>query len=105
VTSRAGADRSVTAERGCESLFGGKVRLFTADCLHAMLRHASLAAVATRGIRVISDYLSPAISLEADYDRILELERKLGRRPEFAAVARYVQLLVRRSGPEPERSL
>jgi S-adenosylmethionine-dependent methyltransferase len=97
----AGVGRSLAAEWGRESLFGGRVRLFTPENLNAMLRQASLAATATRGVRVISDYLPPAISFEAEYERILELERELGRRPEFAAVARYIQLLVRRT-PEAE---
>ena len=93
----AGAGRNLAAEWGCESLFGGKVRLFTAESLNAMLRQASLTSTATRGVRVISDYLPPSVSLESEYERILELERMLGRRPEFAAVARYSQFLVRRS--------
>jgi S-adenosylmethionine-dependent methyltransferase len=97
----AGAARNLAAEWGCESLFGGKVRLFTPESLTAMLRQNSLAATATRGVRVISDYLPPAVSFEAEYERILELERELGSRPEFAAVARYAQLLLRR-GPEAE---
>jgi S-adenosylmethionine-dependent methyltransferase len=96
------AGRCLTAEWGCESLFGGKVRLFTPDNLNAMPRPASLDATATRGVREISDYLPPAISFEAEYDRILELERDLGRRPEFAAAARYAQFLVRRT-PEAEK--
>ena len=91
----AGAERSLTAEWGSESLFGGKVRLFTPESLHAILGEASLTATAVRGIRVVSDYLPPAISMEAEYERIFELERKLGRRPEFLAVARYAQFLVR----------
>ena len=98
----AGARRSLAAEWGYESLFGGKVRLFTPESLNSMLRQAALRATATRGVRVISDYLPPTISLDAEYERILELERKLGSRPEFAAAARYAQLLVRRS-QEPER--
>ena len=93
----AGAGRNLAAEWGCESLFGGKVRLFTAESLNAMLRQASLTSTATRGVRVISDYLPPAVSLEVEYERILELERMLGTRPEFAAVARYSQSLIRRS--------
>jgi S-adenosylmethionine-dependent methyltransferase len=97
----AAAARNLAAEWGCDSLFGGKVRLFTPESLSAMLRQNSLAATATRGVRVISDYLPPAISFDAEYERILELERELGRRPEFAAVARYVQVLVRRT-PEAE---
>ena len=98
----AGAERMLAAEWGCESLFGGKVRLFTPESLDALLRGASLTATAKRGVRVISDYLPPAVSLEAEYVRIFELERKLGSRPEFAAAARYAQFLVRRTTPAQE---
>jgi S-adenosylmethionine-dependent methyltransferase len=91
------AGRSLTAEWGCESLFGGKVRLFTPESLNSLLRQAALRATARRGVRVISDYLPPTISLDAEYERILELERKLGSRPEFAAAARYAQFVVRRT--------
>src|SRR5262249_25516636 len=97
----AGAESSLGAEWGRESLFGGRVRLFTPESLHTILRETSLTTTAARGVRVISDYLPPKISLEAEYERIFELERKLGRRPEFQAVARYTQLLVRRT-PPPE---
>jgi hypothetical protein len=57
-----------------------------------------LSVVAERGVRVIVDYLSPQISLSAEYDRIFELERKLGTRPYFAAVARYTHWLAHRAG-------
>ena len=72
------------------------MRLFTPAELNAMLNAASLSLVAQRGIRVLSDYLPPSISRSSEYARILELERKLGSRPEFAAVARYTQCLARR---------
>jgi len=42
--------------------------------------------------------LPPSVSRCAEYDRILELERKLGGRPEFVAVARYTHYLIRRAG-------
>jgi S-adenosylmethionine-dependent methyltransferase len=90
----AAAEHSLTAEWGCESLYGGSTRLFTPESLQTMLREAALAAMATRGVRVISDYLPPTISREADYQRILALERKLGSRPEFAAAARYAHYLI-----------
>jgi S-adenosylmethionine-dependent methyltransferase len=93
------AEQSLTSEWGHESLYGGRVRLFTADSLHAMLTIASLAVTAERGVRVISDYLPPEISRSADYERIFELERKLGSRPEFAAVARYTHCQAHRPGP------
>jgi len=87
----AAAKDGLTAEWGQESLYGGRVRLFTSDSLKAMLKAASLAAIAERGVRVLADYLPPRVSRSADYERIFELERKLGSRPEYAAVARYTQ--------------
>lgn len=90
------AEASLTAEWAHESLYGGSVRLFTADSLHAMLKAASLALTAERGVRVMSDYLSPGVSRSAEYERIFELERKLGKRAEFAAVARYTHCLAQR---------
>jgi S-adenosylmethionine-dependent methyltransferase len=93
------AERNLTAAWGDESLYGGKVRLFAAESLRAMLGAASLAVTAQRGVRVVSDYLPPRVSRNDEYDRIFELERKLGKRPEFAGVARYTQCLARRAGP------
>ncbi len=91
----AAAKNGLSAEWGQESLYGGRVRLFTSDCLRAMLTEASLAAIAERGVRVLADYLPPRVSRSADYERIFELERKLGSRPEYAAVARYTQCFAR----------
>src|SRR5579863_6299542 len=89
------AENDLTAEWGRESLYGGRVRLFTPDSLRAMLKTASLAVIAERGVRIVSDYLPPKVSRSADYERIFELERKLGSRPEYAAVARYTQCFAR----------
>jgi hypothetical protein len=47
----------------------------------------------------MSDYLPPRVSQNDEYQRILELERKLGRRPEFVTVARYTHRLAHRAGP------
>jgi SAM-dependent methyltransferase len=96
------AENSLTAEWGQESLYGGRVRLFRSDSLQSMLKAASLTMVAERGVRVFSDYLPHAVSRIAEYERILELERKLGSRPEFAAVARYAHYFARRPGPVME---
>jgi S-adenosylmethionine-dependent methyltransferase len=93
------AEHNLTAEWGHESLYGGQVRLFTAQNLRAMLVGASLAVIAERGVRVMSDYLPPTVSRNDDYDRIFELERKLGRRPEFAAIARYMHFLAHCAAP------
>ena len=94
----AAAEHNLTAEWGKESLYGGRVRLFTAEVLEAMLKAALLEVTVGRGVRVVSDYLPPQVSRSAEYDRILELERKLGARPEFAAVARYTQYLAHCAG-------
>jgi len=95
----AAAEHNLTAEWGHESLYGGRVRLSTAESLKAMLREPSLAVTAERGVRVLSDYLPPTVSRNDEYQRIFELEHKLGRRPEFAAVARYTHCLAHRAGP------
>jgi 2-polyprenyl-3-methyl-5-hydroxy-6-metoxy-1,4-benzoquinol methylase len=87
----AAAENNLTAEWGQESLYGGRARLFTSDSLQAVLNAASLAMIAERGVRVLADYLPPQVSRSVEYERILKLERKLGSRPEFAAVARYKQ--------------
>jgi 2-polyprenyl-3-methyl-5-hydroxy-6-metoxy-1,4-benzoquinol methylase len=91
----AAAKNGLTAEWGQEALYGGRVRLFTPDSLRAMLKVASLVAIAERGVRVLADYLPPRVSRTADYERIFELERKLGSRPEYAAVSRYTHWLAR----------
>jgi SAM-dependent methyltransferase len=95
----AASEHNLTAEWAHESLYGGRVRLFTAQSLHAMLLESSLAITAELGVRVMSDYLPPKVSRNEEYERIFELERKLGRRAEFAAVARYTQCLAHRAGP------
>src|SRR3984957_19492649 len=89
------AENNLTAEWGQESLYGGRVRLFTSESVQAMLKAASLAVIAERGVRVLADYLPPLVSRSADYERIFELERKLGNRPEYASVSRYTQCLGR----------
>jgi S-adenosylmethionine-dependent methyltransferase len=91
------ARRNLNSEWGDESLYGGKVRLFTRESLHSMLETASFVVTAERGVRVVSDYLPPKISRNDEYKRIFELECDLGQRPEFAAVARYTQCFARHS--------
>ena len=96
------AEQNLSAEWGQESLYGGRVRLFTKERLRAMMKGASLLVTAERGVRVISDYLPPEIARGAEYKRIFELERQLAIRPEFAAVARYTHCLAHRAGPAIE---
>ncbi len=91
------AEKNLTAEWGQESLYGSGVRLFSRDNLQSMLKMASLAVIAERGVRCLADYVPQRVSRSTEYERIFELERKLGVRPDFAAVARYTQCLARRS--------
>lgn len=97
-----GAENTLAADWGQESLYGGSVRLFRSESLQAMLKAASLAITAERGVRIIADYLPPQVSRSAEYERIVKLERKLGSRPEFAGIARYLHYLARRPGPAME---
>jgi S-adenosylmethionine-dependent methyltransferase len=92
----AAAKGGLTAEWGQESLYGGRVRLFTSDNLRNMLKATSFEIIAERGVRVIADYLPPQVSRSDEYERILELERRLGSRMEFASAARYIHFLARR---------
>jgi S-adenosylmethionine-dependent methyltransferase len=95
----AAAENNLTSHWGNESLYGGKVRLFSPNTLQAALTASSLTVIARRGVRIISDYLPPRISRNAEYDQIFELERKLGNRAEFAAVARYTHCIARCAAP------
>lgn len=91
----AAVERNLVAGWGQESLYGGKVRLFAPETLEAVLTEASLTPIAQRGVRVISDYLPEIISRSSEYDRIFDLERELGKRPEFVGIARYLHYLAR----------
>lgn len=89
----AAADAALTSEWGQESLYGGKVRMFTLEKIRELVKVASLRIIAERGVRVIIDYLPPKVSRSEEYARIFDLERKLGSRPEFVGTARYIQVL------------
>jgi S-adenosylmethionine-dependent methyltransferase len=89
------AEQNLNAEWGHESLYGGKIRLFTPAALELTLKNASLRIIARRGVRVVSDYLPAKISRSAEYERIFSLERKLSQRQEFFGVGRYIQCLAR----------
>lgn len=98
------AERNLTAECSHESLYDGSVRLFTAESFQTMLNAASLSVIAERGVRVVSDYLPPVVSRSAEYDRILQLEHKLGSRQEFVRMARYTQWFAHRANPSMENA-
>ncbi len=90
------ARRALDAEWATESLYGGPARVFDSQSLRALLDESGLELIAERGVRVVADYLPPALTeTEAAYARLLAFELALGARPEFAAVARYRQVLAR----------
>ena len=91
------AEAALDSEWGQESLYKGKVRLFTHVALDAILKSASLTVTVQRGVRVVADYLPAQISRSAEYERIFALERKLGTRQEFFGVARYMQAITRKA--------
>jgi len=98
----AAAEHNLTAERGPESLYGGRVLLFTSEAREAILKDASLTINARRGVRVIADYLPAQISRSAGYERIFVLERNLGERREFFGVARFIHCLASCATPGSE---
>lgn len=87
------AGNTLSADWAQESLYGGKVRLFTPEAFEAILKDASLTINTRRGVRVIADYLPAKISRSAEYEQIFALEQKLGKRQEFFGVARYLHCL------------
>jgi S-adenosylmethionine-dependent methyltransferase len=91
------ARNNLTTEWGQESLYGGRVRLFTPVAVEALLKGASLSILARRGVRVIADYLPERVSREREYQRIFRLECELGKRQEFFGVARYMHCLASRA--------
>ena len=70
--------------------------VFTPAELRALLSDARLEPVAEYGVRVFTDYLpEPLVNDPAGYSRLLALERELGQQPDFAAIARYTQVIAR----------
>ena len=91
------ATANLTAETVVDTLYGNRMRLFAPADLYEMLARAGLEIVAERGVRVFFDYAALQSPADATYSEIFELESKLGARPEFFAIARYIQLIARRS--------
>ena len=98
------AKANLSAETVVDSLFGKPVRVFDPKDITTMLASAGLNVVAQYGIRVFVDYLdSKDLTGEAAFRQLQELELILGAQPEFAAIARYTQLVARRSSLSPSK--
>lgn len=90
------ATRALAAVQVNESLYGGPARLFDERALCELATGAGLRVIAARGVRVVADYLPASLSGTPDaYARLLSFELTLGARPDFAAVARYTQIIAR----------
>jgi S-adenosylmethionine-dependent methyltransferase len=87
------ARANLSAETAVDSLFDQPVRMLEPAGIHAMLTQAGLEVVAQYGVRVFSDYLDLGEPASEAYRQLLELELILGARPEFAAIARYTQVV------------
>ena len=88
---------NLTAETVVDSLYDEPVRVFGLAEVRDLLARAKLELVAEHGVRVFFDYLDLENLADAGYSHIFELESALGVRPEFAAIARYIQVIARRS--------
>jgi S-adenosylmethionine-dependent methyltransferase len=99
------AKKHLSARAAVDSLYGKPVRIFDPADIIQMLAEADLGVVAGRGVRVFSDYRDSAEPDAETYRQLRELEFTLGAQPEFGAVARYIQMIARRSGASrvPER--
>jgi len=92
------ARRALTAAAVRESLYGGPAKLFDYESLRDLASSSGLEVLAARGVRVVADYLPASLSNNADdYRRLLDFEHTLGARSDFAAVARYAQIIARRT--------
>lgn len=92
------AKKHLSAQTVVDSLYGKPVRVFDPAGVIQKLAKANLAVVAERGVRVFSDYRDLADPDPETYLRLLELEFTLGCQPQFAAIARYIQIIARHSG-------
>jgi 2-polyprenyl-3-methyl-5-hydroxy-6-metoxy-1,4-benzoquinol methylase len=92
----AAAERNLTAPNVRARLADQLVAVFTPRELRDMLAAAGLSALAQFGIRVLSDYLpEQSVNECSNYAALLALERKLGAQPDFAPIARYIQIIAR----------
>lgn len=84
----------LAARRVREDLYGLDVRLFDAGEIRSFLGACGLVVVAERGVRVAADHLGDFAGGGDDaFDRMLELERRLGESHELRPLARYVQTI------------
>jgi S-adenosylmethionine-dependent methyltransferase len=91
------ATANLTASTVVDALYGNRMRLFSPASLRELLARAGLEILAEHGVRVFFDYLDLNNPANATGSQIFELESQLGARPEFFAIARYIQMIACRS--------
>jgi S-adenosylmethionine-dependent methyltransferase len=92
------AKANLSADTVTDTLFGEPVRIFAPEYVRCVLSEAGMKVIAERGVRVFSDYLDlPDDLSDQAYGQLFDLEKTLGARPQFAAVARYFQVIANRS--------
>jgi 2-polyprenyl-3-methyl-5-hydroxy-6-metoxy-1,4-benzoquinol methylase len=95
------ATANLNAATVVDSLYAEALRVFALEEVRDWLTRAGLVVVAEQGVRVFFDYIDLENPADAAYAQIFELESALGVRPEFAAIARYIQVIARRSARPP----
>jgi S-adenosylmethionine-dependent methyltransferase len=101
----AAAERNLTAPNVHAKLVDQRVAVFTPRELRDMVAAAGLDALAEFGIRVFSDYLQEQfVSEDCNYSGPLALERRLGAQSDFAAIARYFQIIACPYSPDNQVS-
>jgi S-adenosylmethionine-dependent methyltransferase len=98
------ATAGLTAETVVDTLYGKALRVFTPAEMRDLLGRSGLEVVAEDGVRVFFDYLGAENVTNAIYAEIFELESTLGARPEFSAIARYIQVIAQRSSASSNKA-
>jgi len=87
------AQAVLIADTVLDSLYGMPTRLFDPAGVRTMVESAGLKVLADYGVRVASDYMSNETLTDGAYRRLVDLELLLGSQPQFAAIARYTQVI------------
>jgi S-adenosylmethionine-dependent methyltransferase len=91
------AKENLSTQTVLDSLYAKPVRLFEPAEVVQRLAQANLDVLAMCGVRVFSDYRDSVDPDPETYRQLLELEFALGTQPQFAAIARYIQMIARHS--------
>jgi len=92
------AVRALEGSMSSADLFGLSRQIVPAGEVVRTLAPLGIVAVADYGVRVVADYLPPAkLANSQFYGKLLELEKAMGGLAPYKPIARYHQLLMRKS--------